>query len=341
MVSSFRSALRIAGIVLPCACAHGVEAEPDFPSDAGATGSPSTSGSGGRSSGAGGGTADGSTVATGGRGGEGGGAGNSASGGTGGGAGAMTGGAGGAGGSAGAGGATGGAGGGGGAGGAGGSSGNGGSGGGGNGGGGGKGGAGGNMDAGQPLKPTSITMGASLAPVTQSPTTGGTSFNQRCATDEVLIGYRGTVDSPDATINYLRTFQAVCGTLSITGTTTYAVNTTQAENLMTRGTQTGSIAQTAMCPPNQVIVGFSGRNGNLIDALVFSCAPLVIQGTSPNFTLSIGPTTDTSAIGGPGGMSFAPLACPANSVAVGHSGRSNQDVQAFGLVCARPTLQVR
>jgi hypothetical protein len=184
-------------------------------------------------------------------------------------------------------------------------------------------------------------MGASTAPVTQSPTTGGSSFNQRCATDEVLIGYRGTVDSPDAMINYLRTFQAVCATLSITGTTTFAVNTTQAESLMTRGTQTGSISQTAMCPPNQVVVGFVGRSGNLIDSLVFSCAPLVISGSSPNFTLSIGPTTDTSAIGGPGGTPFAPLACPADTIAVGHAGRSNQDVQAFGIICAHPTLQVK
>jgi hypothetical protein len=228
----------------------------------------------------------------------------------------------------------------GGTGGAGGSAGNGGRGGGGSGGGG-NGGGGGIVDAGSPLKPTNITMGTSMSPVEQSPTTGGTSFNARCATDEVLIGYRGTVDSPDATINYLRTFTAVCGTLSITGTSTYAVNTTQAETLPTRGTQTGSISQTAMCPPNQVIVGFSGRNGNLIDSLVFSCAPLVISGTSPTFTLSIGATTNTAAIGGPGGMPFNALACAAGSIAVGHAGRSNQDVQSFGIVCARPTLVVR
>jgi hypothetical protein len=119
------------------------------------------------------------------------------------------------------------------------------------------------------------------------------------------------------------------------------VSTTQAENLATRGTQTGSISQTAMCPPDQVIVGFSGRSGNLVDSLVFSCAPLVISGTSPSFTLSIGATSETSSIGGPGGTPFAPLACPANTIAVGHSGRSNQDVQAFGLVCARPTLQLK
>jgi hypothetical protein len=225
-------------------------------------------------------------------------------------------------------------------GGAGGSSGNGGVAGGANGGAG-SGGAGGIVDAGQPLKPASITLGASMSPVTESPTTGGSSFNQRCATDEVLIGYHGTVDSPDATVNYLRTFQAICGTLSITGTTTFVVNTTQAESLMTRGTQTGSISQTAMCPANQVVVGFGGREGNLVDALTFSCAPLVISGTSPTFTLSIGPTNGTSAIGGPGGMPFASLSCPADTVAVGHAGRSNQDVQAFGIVCARPTLQVR
>jgi hypothetical protein len=346
MGGTLRSALGTC-IALACACAHGVDVEPDIIGGGGASGSSNTSGGGGSSGRADGGAtagAAGSSAATGGAGGGSGGA-ATATGGSGGDAGATTGSAGAAGssgGAAGAGGASAGAGGAGGAGGAsgtGGGSGNGGSGG--NRGGAGNGGGGGIVDAGQPLKPTSVTMGTSMSPVTQAPTTGGSSFNQRCGTDEVLIGYRGTVDSPDATVNYLRTFTAVCGKLSITGSGTYTVSTTQAEDLTTRGTQTGSIAQTAMCPANQVIVGFSGRQGNLIDSLLFTCAPLQISGSSPTFTLSIGATTNTTVIGGPGGTPFAPLACPANAVAVGHAGRSNQDVQAFGLVCAQPTLQVR
>jgi hypothetical protein len=180
-----------------------------------------------------------------------------------------------------------------------------------------------------------------MATALQAPNGGGTSFNQRCRTNEVLIGYRGTVDPPEVIVNYLRTFTAVCGTLSITGTNTFAVTATQAETLTTQGTQTGSMMQTATCPANQVVVGFSGRAGGFVDALTFSCARLTISGSSPNFTLSIGTPNDTSAIGGPGGMPFAAIACPAGTIAVGHAGRADIDVQAFGLLCARPTLQVQ
>jgi len=180
-----------------------------------------------------------------------------------------------------------------------------------------------------------------MASALEAPSTAGTAFNQRCRTNEVLIGYRGTVDPPDVLVNYLRTFTAVCGTLSITGTTTFTVTTTQAETLTTQGTQTGSMPQTALCPANQVVVGFTGRAGGFIDALAFSCAPLTISGASPNYTLSIGTPTDTSAVGGPGGMPFAAVACPAGTIAVGHAGRSGVDIQAFGLLCARPTLQVQ
>jgi hypothetical protein len=352
MASYLRSALRSVWVLFPLACAHGIESELDLAGDGvgggGAMAGPVTSGTGGASSGAGGthggaagstSTGDGTGGATGGAGGNatmtvgvGGNAGAATTGG-GGGAGGATSGAGGTGGSAGAGGS-------GGAGGAAGAGGKGGSGGtGGASGSGGK--AGGNVDAGPPpLKPTAITLGTSMATSLEAPSTG-TAFSERCRTNEVLIGYRGTVDPPTSQINYLRNFEAVCGTLSITGTTTYRVATTQAEALTTQGTDTGSIIQTALCPTNQVVVGFGGRDGSFIDALTFSCAPLTISGTSPNFTLSIGAATDTSAIGGPGGLPFTAVECPANTIAVGHAGRADGDIEGFGLLCARPTLVVR
>jgi hypothetical protein len=357
MASYLRSALRWSWTVIPLACAHGVDGDLSLEGDGGGAGSSVvTSGSGGSS--AQGGAGPGATVGTGAAGTEVGAGGSAVTAGTGGNAG-STGGTGGTptstagvGGTAGA--ATsvgGGAGnaGAGGAGGAGGSAGTGGNGGaagqGGTGGSAGKAGAAGSggsgVDAGSPLKPTGITLGASTLTTLQAPSTTGNAFDLRCRTGEVLIGYQGTVDPPDVMINYLRTFQGVCGTLSITGTNTYAVHVTQAETLALEGTQTGSMTQMALCPANQVVVGFSGRSGGFIDALSFSCAPLVISGTSPNFMLSIGAFTATSAIGGPGGMPFTAISCPANAVALGETGRADVDIHAFGLVCARPTLLVR
>jgi len=94
-------------------------------------------------------------------------------------------------------------------------------------------------------------------------------------------------------------------------------------------------------PANQVVVGFLGRSGGFIDALNFVCAPFTISGTSPNFTLSIGTTSNTAAIGGPGGTPFAEIDCPMGRVAVGNVGRGGADINAFGLRCAVPTLVVQ
>jgi hypothetical protein len=203
------------------------------------------------------------------------------------------------------------------------------------------GGGGAGVDAGPMLRPTGVRLGTSTASPQQAPSTGGTAFTQSCAANEVIIGYRGTVDVPDAAVNYLRNFRAICATLSVTATTPYQVRTTQAETLAAIGSLVGSIMQTASCPANQVVVGFTGRSGRLIDALSFVCAPLVIAGTSPTFTLAIGGTSVTGAIGGPGGAPFAQMNCPAGRVAVGDAGRQSTDINAFNLLCAMPTLVVQ
>jgi hypothetical protein len=175
-----------------------------------------------------------------------------------------------------------------------------------------------------------------------APSTGGSLAQQACAANEVIIGYVGTVDAPDAAANYLRTFQAICGTLAVSGTTTFTVQTTTAETLAQVGDgPVGTMTQTRRCPTNQVIVGFTGHSGGYIDQLSFICAPLQIGGTSPNFTLSNGASTTINFIGGPSGNAFAPINCPANQVAVGHAPRAGAFIDSFALVCAAPRLVVQ
>jgi hypothetical protein len=367
-----RAALGVVAVGLPYACARGV----DLPLDeagaggsnpitgaagtavtVGTAGSPSATGSGGAATGSGGAatgsgggttTGGGTPSATGGNAGVAtstGAAGTTGTAGTGGAGGA--GGAGGSGGTSGASGAGGssGASGSGGTGGSGGTSGASGAGGGGKAGAGGAGGASGNGGAGgaggSPPRPTGITLNPVSTPSGQrAPSVGGGAFSQTCATNEVLIGYTGTVDAPDASTNYLRSFQAICGSLSITGTTTFSVRTTQAEPLPVRG-MASVTAQTRMCAANQVIVGFGGRSGGYIDQLAFVCAPLTISGTSPNFTLSIGAQTTLTGLGGPGGSPFTAMPCPGGMVAVGDEGRDGQAIDSFGLLCSTPTLVVQ
>jgi hypothetical protein len=186
---------------------------------------------------------------------------------------------------------------------------------------------------------------ASTATALAAPSAGGGAFNQTCATNEVVIGFMGQVDPPDAATNWLRNFQAICGSLSVTGTTTFSVRTTQAETLPIPPTNTGvgSTTQTRMCPANQMVVSFNGRQGGYIDQLIFTCAPLTIGGASPNFTLSIGaPSAPLTPLGGPGGSPFAnAINCPANEVAVGDTGRAGGFIDAFGLLCSTPSLVVQ
>jgi len=331
-----RAAFGCACVALPFACARGIDEALDPTLDTGigggagtlvTVGTAGTTGVGGATGGIGGATTStgsaGTTVGSGGSTGGGG----SAAGATGGMGGNATGG-GGRGGSGGAGG-VGGAGGSGGAGGK--------AGGGGNGGSMGGGGAGGSMQ-----RPTGVTVAQTTTASGQqlTLTMSGTTFTQKCAANEVIIGYKGTMEQPDAATNWLRSFQAVCATLSVTGTNTYTVNTTQAETLAAHG-MPQSMAVSAMCGANQIIVGFGTRTGGAVDQFTFVCAPLVIGGTSPNFTLTVGAQTTLPAMGGPGGSPNPAIFCPAGLVGVGDEGREGAAIEAFGLLCAKPTLVVQ
>jgi hypothetical protein len=353
--------LGIGCVAVPYACARGIDAPLEETGMGGANastgaagtpigtgGSPTSTGIGGNASG--GSATGGSATSTGGSSGVSGGSAGAATsaggaaGATGGaGAGGATGGASGNGGNAGASGA----GGSGGTGGASGAAGNGGAGG--TGGASGAGGSGGNAGAGgSPPKPVRITIDAgSTATMLAAPSTGGTTFNQNCASNEVVIGFSGTVDPPDAATNWLRSFQAICGSLTVTGTTTFSVQTTQAETLPKPppNTGVGSTTQTRTCAAGQMIVGFTGRQGGYIDQLAFICAPLNIGGTSPNFTLSVGtPSAPITPLGGPGGSPFTNptnINCPAGQIAVGDTGRAGGFIDAFGLLCSTPRLVVQ
>jgi len=345
---SARVAFGCAWVIAPFACAHGIEGSFDSTlagdaAGAGVAGMPVT-GSGSTGTGGGEGGSAGAVTSAGSTGtttlGSGGGAGTTGAGGNGGSTGGGAAGSAGSGGNGGAGGSSGGNGGGG-SGGRAGAGGNGGSAGG--GGNGGRAGNAGNAGAGGGMpRPTGVTLAQTAVPSGQqlTLTTSGTTFTQRCAQNEVVIGYTGTVEVPDSGTNWLRSFRAVCGSLSITGTTTYTVNTTQTATLAVHG-QPQAVAQTEMCAANQMIVGFGTRTGGAIDQFTFVCAPLTIAGTTPNFTLTIGPQTTLPPLGGPGGSPNGTIQCPAGQIGVGDEGREGTAIEAFGLLCAIPTLVVQ
>jgi hypothetical protein len=211
------------------------------------------------------------------------------------------------------------------------------------GGGAGTGGAGGMtvVEAGPPAAPTGVKIGAQTTPSeTRVPSPGGTPYSDQCPTDQVLIGFKGTVDAAGGQ-TYLRSVQGVCGSLTISGSGTYSVTVAQAGQLTAR-TSPSAVAQSVNCPSNQVVVGFGGRSGGYIDALDFRCAPLTIGGTSPNFTLSIGNISTTGIIGGAtGGSQFPDVDCGNGMVAVGQAPHAGAAIDSFGLICATPSLTIK
>jgi hypothetical protein len=199
----------------------------------------------------------------------------------------------------------------------------------------------GGSDASMHARPTGVRVDATSTPSgQQSASASGTAYHQSCATDEVVIGYTGTTDSPDAAMNQLRTFRAVCASLSISGIDTFAVNTTSKEILPVVGTMPGADQQTQLCPNDQVVIGFAGKSGSDIDQIVLLCAPLTIARAGSSYALSLGSETSRPPLGGPGGSPFAAIHCPAGQVATGNEGRAAFTINAFGLLCGTPTLVV-
>ena len=97
----------------------------------------------------------------------------------------------------------------------------------------------------------------------------------------------------------------------------------------------------ALCPANQVVVGFQGRSGAVNDALLFQCASLTV-GPAPNYNLMFGATVTTGIIGGQtGGSPFAAVECPSGQVAVSQCLDAGDAIDVFGLACAAVTIVVK
>jgi hypothetical protein len=84
------------------------------------------------------------------------------------------------------------------------------------------------------------------------------------------------------------------------------------------------------CPANDVLMGFDGHAGALLDQLSVRCAPLLLAGKA----VTIGTPTDIGPEGGAGGTPFPRTDCPAGMVAVGTNTALRNWVSGFGLICA-------
>jgi hypothetical protein len=183
--------------------------------------------------------------------------------------------------------------------------------------------------------PTKVVMGGpALETGVGGNVGGGYPVDEMCAANEVVIGFNVTSSPPTTT--YLQSVEALCGTLSVTGSApSYAVGVASAEALLAHGS-IGSVFQTATCPTGQMVVGFGGRSGFYIDQIALVCAPLTIATAPGGYALSVGATTAVAAVGGSGGSPFQSSTCPAGQVAVGDFGSAGTELDAYGLKCRTP-----
>ncbi len=182
--------------------------------------------------------------------------------------------------------------------------------------------------------------GANRITIQLEGTAGGGAFEQSCNPGEVIVGFNGTMDAPtdmDAKA-WLKSAEAICGTLSLTGTGPYQVTVMESGRAGPVGGVSSVELNPAKCPPNQVVVGYGGRSGNYIDALDFQCAALLINGGPGSYTLSIDTPSTSTPIGGTGGGAFGPYNCDTGQVAVGMAGQSGAWIDSFGLLCGTVSL---
>jgi hypothetical protein len=114
----------------------------------------------------------------------------------------------------------------------------------------------------------------------------------------------------------------------------FPVTVSSEGTLPTRGMPQGQ-AFTALCPANQMVVGFEGRAGSFIDQFVVVCAPLTAA-SFPFLSVARGTFSKLTAVGGTGGDVFQ-NGCPAGAIAVGYRGEAVTVVDTLALACAVPS----
>jgi hypothetical protein len=170
-------------------------------------------------------------------------------------------------------------------------------------------------------------------------------YQDSCTSNEVLVGYAGTLRSdiyelgPKTPVVQLASLIGLCGVVTVAGSGVVTIQPSMA--LTPRGTDGTTQTFTQVCPSDQVVVGFAGHSGDVIDEIGFVCASLQRLTCG---ALNLWATNALTPVGGTGGTAYSE-SCPSGQVAVGHSlyTATNPDhsgeywVSRFGLQCATPT----
>jgi hypothetical protein len=187
--------------------------------------------------------------------------------------------------------------------------------------------------------PPDADVGPTIVFTGSNPTTqvgnvnGGSPFDDACPAGQALIGFYGNLTSETGHHGQLG---GRCGAVSpVDNGGSYGVTVTPSAVLDLHGVL-GTFNWTRTCPADQVIVGFGGRSGQLIDQLIFRCAPISV---TPELAVTIGTITELAAAGGSGGNPFTTVDCTAGQVGTMARIRAGDSIDAFGIACSSVTAQ--
>lgn len=161
-------------------------------------------------------------------------------------------------------------------------------------------------------------------------TGGGTLYADTCPAGQLMIGFQAMLGASFDQIG------VVCGVPTVNAA--LGVDVAAGATLPLRGTIDIGTAASGACPANQMVVGFGGAAGGLLDNLVLRCAPITATYASNAYAVSIGTISDQPGVGGSGGAPFADTDCAVGEVAIGANIRAGGSVDAFGLICSAASI---
>src|SRR5262249_2795647 len=152
-------------------------------------------------------------------------------------------------------------------------------------------------------------------------TNGGSPHDDTCPIGQVLVGFSGFLSSQ----GWHGRIEGLCGTLSLAhDESSYVVHVVSGATLPLRG-DVGVTAWASTCATCEMVAGFGGRSGALVDQIALHCAPLLVTGGA----LTVGKVTVLSAVGDSGGSAFPSTNCPANQIVTTSRVRSGDSIDAF------------
>jgi hypothetical protein len=157
--------------------------------------------------------------------------------------------------------------------------------------------------------------------------------DDRCPPGQVVIGHQGAVSDEKP---YVGRVQMLCGGLRVTRTEPpFTVEVTPGTMLAARGHSAG-VPWTAICPSNEVVVGYSGQADTFVESLRTHCAPLEVLADRSG--IRIGVVRDLPAYGTGTAPAFQAHCHLQGQVVVGADTRTGGWLDAIRPQCAPITV---